>query len=674
MATSSSRTLGKARVLGAGKPLPSTPSPAPALHPHVQHTDLLSPSASSLSLNSQQSTSKSSNEETDISSAVALQARDNVAAASASSRMVCPICNEEMVTLLQLNRHIDDAHRNLEDEEQDEVKTWFKTQMVKAKKFQPLAVLNQKLKGLDVFETNDDRRSSYAPTQAPSSGHGTPEPPQARSVDPDEIVTRDHWQRYTQTGACSDPMCGKKLGPVNGNINCRKCGKLFCEEDTMYQMKLSRSAQHEPVRGFWCRVCETCYKSREGFNDHTGSSRDHMASFTAIRRKSVDKSYLEISRLEKRLTKLTKLMLDPRIEQDQGTVGYLWSFSGAKSQRRLLEETVVDWEDDASITHCPFCQQEFTSYTFRRHHCRLCGRVVCADPITSCSTDIGLNVDAASRGDQPPNAEKQSNPAQISVDVRMCKDCKRTVFSKSDFLADLTAPAPSQRVFTNLKQFERGIRMLLPRFQKLLIHLQDPDNPPSPAQLTDATKVRKRLTDSFTQYDVAARRIRDLPTSSPAQQRLQRQVHMQASQFLHVHMLPLKSLPRILKHAAPAPPHSRTVSTDSSLTNGAGASHISTPNQTRPSLIKPPSETSTTSRLSVLESEEKSARDSLIVLEEQKFMVGEMLADAQRRRKFEEVESLGRNLDEVTRECDRLAGVLGGLRREVAEVWGGGGD
>ncbi len=38
----------------------------------------------------------------------------------------------------------------------------------------------------------------------------------------------------------------------------------------MYQMKLSRSAQHEPIRGFWCRVCETCYKSREGYNDHRG--------------------------------------------------------------------------------------------------------------------------------------------------------------------------------------------------------------------------------------------------------------------------------------------------------------------------------------------------------------------------------------------------------------------
>ena len=138
--------------------------------------------------------------------------------------------------------------------------------MVKAKKFQPLAALNQKFKGLDVFETNDDRRASYHA----SSGRSTPDPSQPRPVDPDEVVTKDHWQRYTPNGLCSDPMCGKRLGGANGNINCRKCGKLFCEEDTLYQMKLSRSAQHEPVRGSWLRVCETCYKSREGYNDHNG--------------------------------------------------------------------------------------------------------------------------------------------------------------------------------------------------------------------------------------------------------------------------------------------------------------------------------------------------------------------------------------------------------------------
>ena len=160
-------------------------------------------------------------------------------------------------------RHLDDDHKNLEEVKQDEVKDWFKTQVIKAKRFQPLAVLNQKLKGLDVFESNDTPPSPGLPASSSSN-------PQVLRPDPDEVITRSHWQRHGPNDVCSEPMCGKRLSAANGNVNCRKCGKLFCEEHTMYQMKLSRSARHEPVRGIWCRVCETCYKSREGYNDHNG--------------------------------------------------------------------------------------------------------------------------------------------------------------------------------------------------------------------------------------------------------------------------------------------------------------------------------------------------------------------------------------------------------------------
>lgn len=207
------------------------------------------------------------------------------------------------------------------------------------------------------------------------------------------MVTRAHWQRAGYNDVCTEPACGKRLGSVNGNVNCRHCGRLFCEDHTMYQMKLSRSAQHEPVRGFWCRVCETCYKSRDGYNDHNGFARDHTNDFLAMRRKTVDKQYLEISRLEKRLTKLTQLLANPP-EEVAGNSGGILSLAGQKNQRKILEQSVVTWEEDANVLKCPFCQQEFGSWSFRRHHCRLCGRVVCADPRTACSTEIGLSVAA----------------------------------------------------------------------------------------------------------------------------------------------------------------------------------------------------------------------------------------------------------------------------------------
>ena len=114
--------------------------------------------------------------------------------------------------------------------------------------------------------------------------------------------------------------------------------------------------------------------------------------FEAFRRKTADKTLLEVSRLEKRLTKLTQLLAEPQAEPNVNSVGLLWSISGARNQRKQLEQSIVTWEDDATVPRCPFCQQEFSTYTFRRHHCRLCGRVICGDPITDCSQEVGLQV------------------------------------------------------------------------------------------------------------------------------------------------------------------------------------------------------------------------------------------------------------------------------------------
>ncbi|KAI1912073.1 carboxypeptidase Y-deficient [Ophidiomyces ophidiicola] len=645
------------RVFGSARLIPAVPS----VDPKKAH----SPSASSISLNSQASASQVSSDTHDLISRISLDNAESsiskTAATSSSNRLACPICNEEMVTLLQLNRHLDDAHRNLEDEQQIEVKDWFQVQVEKAKKFQPLAVLNQKLKGLDVFESNNNPPlASSAPTRAAPSGFV--EPP--RMLDPDELVTRVHWQQRTLYDVCLDPMCEKRLTVTTGCVNCRKCGRLFCDEHTMYQMKLSRSAQHEPVRGLWCRVCETCYKSRDGYNDKNGIERDHTAFFISRRKPVVDRAFLEVSRLEKRLSRLTQLLAELPLDHVQSGANKRWSLSWQGTQRKQIEQSVVNWEDDTSVSRCPFCQQEFTAYTFRRHHCRTCGRVVCGDAKTNCSSEVGLDV--ATRTSHL--SEKSATSKNLCIDVRLCKDCRSTLFDKRDFTLDLARESPDTRAYKNLIQFERGIRILLPRFQKLLAALQDPDNPPSPAQLTEASKVRKRLMDSFSQYDVAARRIRDIPTDSPTRARLQKAIYHQATNFLHLHMLPLKTLPKLLKHATPhgrlaeptpeslsyngtSPPTARALAT---IKYGHQNSHKHT--SSIPSLISDNS-----SALSALETEEKALRERLIVLEEQKFFVSEMIADANRRRKFDEASSLATNVEELGKEIDKINGMLGQL-------------
>lgn len=274
--------------------------------------------------------------------------------------------------------------------------------------------------------------------------------------------------------------------------------------------------------------------------------------------------------------------------------------------------------------------------------------------------------------------EKPPPQDNVALDIRLCKDCNHTLFANADFDASLSSPAviSFDRAYHNLLEFEKGIRRMLPRFQKLLQALQDPESPPTSAQITDASRTRKRLMDAFTQYDTAARRIRDLSSTSPTQIKLQKAIYQNASQFLHLHMLPLKSLPKVLKHATPngdvTPRTSSAVGTSSPLAAPPTTGKSNALASIRYNHIRNDSSSAlsmssiASSRVSELEAEERSLRERLIVLEEQKFMVQEMVSDANKRRKFDEVAALAGNIEDLSREIDGIQGMLDNLDFEGA--------
>jgi hypothetical protein len=216
-----------------------------------------------------------------------------------------------------------------------------------------------------------------------------------------------------------------------------------------------------------------------------GTLRDKTALFKSIRQQTVDKDLLEVSRLEKRLTRLTQLLASLPPDQVQPSATKLFSIGWQSDQRKSLEQTVVSWQDDASVSRCPFCQQDFSGYSFRRHHCRTCGRVVCGDAGTGCSSEVGLSI-APSKFPQlhvrgqlyltfsivSKSSEKVAANNLLNIDVRLCKDCKSTLFDRRDFEADITQKPLEVRSYDNLIQFERGIRLHMPKFQKLLSALQ----------------------------------------------------------------------------------------------------------------------------------------------------------------------------------------------------------
>lgn len=138
-----------------------------------------------------------------------------------SPSLVCPICNETMVTLLQLNRHIDDTHSEIEKKDEDILKSWFKKKVEQARQLPSVSLFNNKFAKLDIFDSED---SGTSPPLSSSDALGTSPKksvtaPTAPPI-PRFTVTKEHWQKPTSYDKCSDIVCDKALNTRNGSVNC----------------------------------------------------------------------------------------------------------------------------------------------------------------------------------------------------------------------------------------------------------------------------------------------------------------------------------------------------------------------------------------------------------------------------------------------------------------------
>lgn len=289
-------------------------------------------------------------------------------------------------------------------------------------------------------------------------------------------------------------------------------------------------------------------------------------------------------------------------------------------------------------------------------------------------------------------SEKAAGNGQLSIDIRMCRDCRTTIFSKRDFAEALAQKPPDQRAYETLRQFERGIRQLMPSFQRTMLALQLPEDsgdqrlhltpakaPPTHAQIQEAAKIRKRLTDSFTKYNIAAKRLRDLPTDSPTQQRLQKAIYAAASTFLHTHMLPLKSVPQMLRTSSSSSSSSTTPTHRRLLSGLNGSSSHLSPLRNGASAASPDPETASigaaseaSTAVSALETEEKELRERLVVLEEQRFLVNDMINNARGAKRFEEISALTRNREELDREIEGLKRLVDGVEQRWEGLYAAG--
>ncbi|CAA7267889.1 unnamed protein product [Cyclocybe aegerita] len=309
-----------------------------------------------------------------------------------------------------------------------------------------------------------------------------------------------------------------------------------------------------------------------------------------------------------------------------------------KNDIRAVEQRITPWQDDASVNKCPLCLASFHPLTNRKHHCRLCGQIICSLPIKHpqrkalCSIlfvvdkqtrqieEVGQGVDYGVRKRKTSLAQgqpaKQEEDDKFLKGVRICQKCRPTLLRQQYEQQAHTIP-PFVKLHETFISLEADIEEALPKFQELLMSLNHHDQPTK-----EASAARKRLLEAFAQYDKLSKTIRALPCPNGAgssQDRLQMAVMTRANLFLQKNMFPLQSLPTPHSNRTVAKPNGTSVDASTLVPDmDAALAHALQP------------------------------------LLEQEALLESFVEEAQAQRKFEDVKSLKINLAEIRLEIEKL--------------------
>ncbi|KAI8638478.1 FYVE zinc finger-domain-containing protein [Parasitella parasitica] len=570
--------------------------------------------------------------------------------------ILCPICQINCNTLQNLNRHLDNEHS--EEDSKSAILSWFRNAQ---KKVQTSLATPMKT-GLSPPKSSSSNLKQWMEPSLMNSfqnlslSNTNPTFFVSDTDRQDEFVTRDHWQRETGNDKCSISGCNKVVGKSGaGRQHCRSCGKLYCDLHTQYEIRLNRQAHHDPEHGVWCKVCSNCYIGRKGYLDHEGAICKKTAFFLKQREKTIDRVYLESNRLEKRLEKLAKIhqhtdskkpttgggdphrlnsgLLSPSsaslssftLDRSDSTssrdslgsmlspkssfVSNSNSILSMKLKYRDGEQSVTKWEDDRTVKTCPYCENPFTLIN-RKHHCRLCGKVVCGN--ARCSKMIPLFTDMSSDtfDDEPVG------------DTRACRDCQRSVFRRKLRHEEASKPLPIIQLYNQLAITRRNIEKQLPKFHETILMLEKENiKAHTHESFIKAATIRKSLLDNFTLYDTLAKSIKTLPVRSACMKRLQANICNAANIYLQQNMLPLQMLPRILK-------------SEKNASKKSGAGKNGTPDKIE-------------------------LQTQLSTYMEQYGLVEGFIKEANADRKYDDVKTLKCSLDELHAEILRLRKMLG---------------
>nr|XP_029477486.1 rabenosyn-5-like isoform X1 [Oncorhynchus nerka] len=291
-----------------------------------------------------------------------------------------------------------------------------------------------------------------------------------------------------------------------------------------------------------------------------GATRSHLDFFKKHRAARIDHYVIEVNKLIIRLEKLTSF---DRMNIDAGKI-------------RAIEKSVVSWVSDSDVPFCPDCGNKFNLRN-RRHHCRLCGSIMCkkcmefvplplAYKLTS-GTREALSVPGSPGQSQSPptgggggsisgiGSRRGSISSLSSVTsileekdderIRCCCHCMDTLMRKQQKLEEKDHVPDIVKLYERLRLCMDKVDERAPEYIRMAESLNAGE---TTYNLDTAGGLRMEVQKYYELIDALSKRILTLgmkeePQPHPKNLQLQRMVRYTATLFVQEKLLGLMSLP-----------------------------------------------------------------------------------------------------------------------------------
>ncbi|KAG5279500.1 hypothetical protein AALO_G00078440 [Alosa alosa] len=289
-----------------------------------------------------------------------------------------------------------------------------------------------------------------------------------------------------------------------------------------------------------------------------GATRSHVDFFKKHRAERIDHYVVEVN---KRIIRLEKLTSFDRTNMDAGKI-------------RALEKSVVSWVNDSDVPFCPDCGGKFNIRN-RRHHCRLCGSIMCrkcmefvtlplAYKLTS-GTREALSAPAGSPGQKEssgsgvavvPSLSRRGSISSLSSvssvleerdddRIRCCHHCMDTLLKRQEKLEEKDHVPDIVKLYEKLRLCMDKVNEKAPEYIRMAESLNAGE---TTYNLDTAGGLRMEVQKYYELIDALSKRIMTLgvkeePQPHPKTLQLQRMVRYSATLFVQEKLLGLMSLP-----------------------------------------------------------------------------------------------------------------------------------